>query len=335
MKICFVSHLPKSYSNTGYVVDYNLLKKNFEVRVVDFSSRSPKKNLKNIIKLIKTVMWADITFSWFATTSASLTVLLSRLFRKKSIVAVGGYDAAYVPEINYGAFINLRGKIPALICLKNADLVLAVSKFTKREILSKTKPKKAIVSYLGINTEKFKPLGEKEKNLVITVSGVSQNNLKRKGLETFVKTASLVPNARFVVIGGFTDNSIEYLRSIASENVEFVGYASEKELIKWYQKASVICQLSYYEAFGLSPAEGMACGCIPVVTKERAGLPEFVSDNGFYAAYGNKKSTATAIKKALKSPQKARKKARERIKNNFSLEKREKELIKIVNRFKK
>jgi len=49
--------------------------------------------------LFKGVLWADITFSWFADTHAFLAVLLSKLFRKKSIVVVGGYEVANVPEI--------------------------------------------------------------------------------------------------------------------------------------------------------------------------------------------------------------------------------------------
>jgi len=90
------------------------------------------------------------------------------------------------------------------------------------------------------------------------------------------------------------------------------------------------CQLSYYEAFGLAPAEGMACECIPVVTKERTGMGEFVGDCGFYVPYGDEKATAKAIKKALNAPDELGKKARERIIKMFPLEKRERELLKVM-----
>ncbi|RLF30482.1 MAG: glycosyl transferase family 1, partial [Thermoplasmata archaeon] len=147
-----------------------------------------------------------------------------------------------------------------------------------------------------------------------------------------VNTAKYLPDVRFVVIGKFIDNSIEYVKKNASTNVGFTGFVSENELIEWYQRAKVICQLSYYEAFGLAPAEGMACECIPVVTKERAGLPEFVGDCGFYVSYGDEKATAEAIKKALNAPDELGKKARERIKEMFPLEKREMELRKLINK---
>jgi len=76
-------------------------------------------------------------------------------------------------------------------------------------------------------------------------------------------------------------------------------------------------------------AEAMACECVPVVTNN-AALPEVVGDTGFYVPYGDSKATAEAIKRALKSDK--GKEARERIKNMLSLEKREKELIKIIEK---
>ena len=148
-----------------------------------------------------------------------------------------------------------------------------------------------------------------------------------------MKSAKFIPEARFVVIGRSSDNSIDYLKTIASANVEFTGFVSDNDLVKWYQKANVVCQLSYYEAFGLSPAEGMACGCIPVVTKERAGMPEFVGKAGFYTVYGDEENTTDAIKKALNAPEELEKKARKRIVDDFSIETREMSIYKIINDF--
>ncbi|GAG00940.1 unnamed protein product, partial [marine sediment metagenome] len=266
MKICFVGSL----SSTFIKKDYEILKNRFNVDVVE-PPKKKSKWLKYVFVLAKKVKQSDLTFSWFAGWHSAFAVFFSKLFRKKSIVIAGGYDAAYVPEMNYGAFTKLKEKLPACFVFKNANVVLAVSKFTKNEVLEKVTPKQLKLVYNGVDIEKFKPYGEKEGNLVITVGGIKKSNLKRKGIETFVESAKFVPEARFVAIGKIMDDSIDYLRSIAPSNVEFTGFVSENELIKWYQKAKVICQLSYYEAFGLTPAEGMACGCIPVVTKERSG----------------------------------------------------------------
>jgi len=324
-KILFVGNRKSSFVKN----DYTRLQKKFNVIPISMSSTSLPIFLFKTFFLVK---WSDVVFCWFASWGSFFPVLFGRLLKKKSIVVAGGYDCANEPKINYGAFTNLKEKIPASFVLKNANVVLAVSNFTKDEMLKKVKPRQFKLIYNGVDTEKYKPSGEKEINLVITVGGINWNNLKRKGLETFVKSAKYLPKTHFVVIGKFTDDSIDYLKSIASSNVEFTGFVSDRDLIKWYQRAKVICQLSYYEAFGLTPAEGMACGCIPVVTRERAGLPEFVAGTGFYVPYGDEKATTEAIKKALNAPNETGKKARERIVRMFPIEKRGKELVRIMEK---
>ena len=138
-----------------------------------------------------------------------------------------------------------------------------------------------------------------------------------------MKSAKFLLEVKFVVIGKFIDRSIDYLRSIASPNVEFTGKVVDEELLEWYQRAKVYVQASAHEGFGMAVAESMLCGCIPVVTP-RYALPEVVGNCGFYVPYGDEKATTEAIKKALAAPEEMRKKARERIRNLFSIEKREK-----------
>jgi len=325
MKVCFVGNL----SSTFIKRDYEILKKHFEIDLLQ-----PPNNKKTWIKypsIVKNkVKKCDVVFGWFAGWHTAFPVHYSKKYNKPSVIVVGGYDAAYVPEINYGAFTNIKEKIPAKYVLENADLLLPVSEFTKKEVLEKVNPKRIKVVYNGVDVERFKMEGNKEDDLIITVGGVSWSNLKRKGIKIFVNTARSFPSIRFVVIGKFIDTSIEHLKKNASKNVEFTGFVSDDELVRWYQRAKVICQLSYYEAFGLAPAEGMACECIPVVTKDKTGMPEFVDNTGFYVPYGDEKATAEAIKKALDAPEEMRKKARERIKNLFSVEKRERKLVEAI-----
>jgi len=65
--------------------------------------------------------------------------------------------------------------------------------------------------------------------------------------------------------------------------------------------------------------------------KKRAGLSEFVGNCGFYVPYGDEKATAYAIKKALDVPDELGGKARERIEQHFSLEKRARILISMLD----
>jgi len=60
------------------------------------------------------------------------------IFRKKSIVIVGGYYAAYVPEINYGIFTNRWSAMLAKFVYKHVDKILVVDESLKTEILRNT-----------------------------------------------------------------------------------------------------------------------------------------------------------------------------------------------------
>lgn len=233
----------------------------------------------------------------------------------------------YAPEINYGVFTCWWRTVIAIFVYKNADLVLPVSENTRKELFQRVIPKKVYVIHNGINIETFTPISNKE-NYVLTVGAINWSNLKRKGLTMFVKVAKLLPNTRFVLVGRHSDDSIKYLRKIASRNVEFTGYVSFHRLLNLYRYAMVYAQFSYHEGFGVSLAEAMSCGCIPVATK-RAAIPEVVGECGIYVPYGDIKSAAKAIKEAF-GRKELIKCARDRIVKLFLMDKREVKLVKAL-----
>ena len=119
--------------------DEDILKKYYEVRVLDWSSEKHPKS-----KILKLLLKKDIDliFIWFALEYFSPIIFFSKLFRIPSVVIAGGYDVAFVPELNYGQFTYSWDKrIFAQFVLKNANIVLPVSNFTKNEMLDKAKTK--------------------------------------------------------------------------------------------------------------------------------------------------------------------------------------------------
>jgi glycosyltransferase involved in cell wall biosynthesis len=318
IKILFVRPFKSSFIQN----DLELLRKHFEVKVVDFvlSRRNLKGTLMTPFKIFKGALWSDITFSWFAGTHAFRAVQLSKIFRKKSIVVAGGYEVAKVPEIGYGAMLNPRSASRVKYILENANKILAVSEFNKKEILKYINPKNVELVHNGIDCDKFTPKCEKE-DFVITAGNPTKNTCKLKGIDTFVKASLAFPELKFVVIGDYDVDIRNRLKQIAS-NVEFTGALSHEEVESWLEKAKVYCQLSYRESFGMSLVEAMSCGCIPVVSN-RGSLPEIVSDLGFVVEYEDVNGTIRAISNALNSLDKC-KAVRERAKT-FSIIKRERE----------
>ena len=323
-KVLFVKNITRAFTEK----DVELLQKHFDVRVVDFvlSRKNLKGTLKTVLGMIIGALWADVTFSWFADIHAYIAVRLSKIFRKKAIVVASGYSVVDMPEIGYGLMQSPKSARVVKYILERVDTILAVSESNKRDILKYTNNKNVKLIYHGIDDTVFTPKNKKE-DLLITVGYVNNSNIKRKGLETFVKSAVYLPSIEFVLIGKHLDDSIHYLKSIATPNVKFAGFVSDDELLKYYQMAKVYVQISAHEGYGMSLAEAMLCECVPVVTN-RGAIPEVVGDTGFYVPYDDPKATAEAIKEALKLDK--GKEARERIKNMFPIERREKELVEII-----
>ena len=323
-KLLFIS----AYNSSFVKNDLEILKKHYIVKVPDLVGK--KKNLYDLLYSFFSILWgvfrSDIVFCWFAEFPAFIATFFSRLLHKKCIVVIGGYEVAYVPEIGYGGMLNPNNVKKVRYVLKNADLILAVSRSNLNEIKENFHTKRSELIYNGVRTDSFYPQGEK-KNIVITVGNVTSENLQRKGLETFVRSAILLPDAEFIVIGKHCDNSIKYLKSIAANNVRFTNFVSNEELLKWMQEAKVYVQISAHEAFGLSLAEAMLCECIPVVT-QRGALPEVAGDSAFYVPFEDIQQTAKMIRNALDSDN--GKKYRKHIMNNFSLKNREEQLRNII-----
>ncbi len=302
--------------------DYKALRKHFHVQTLQVT----KNVLRDAVGFVSTTPKSDVIFVWFAGFQALLSVLFGKLFRKKIIVVAGGYDAAYVPEINYGAFMTWYRGAVAYFVFRNSDAVIAVSYSTRNETLRRVTPKSTAVIYNAVDTDLFIPNGKKQ-HVVLTVGAVNESNIQKKGLMTFVKTAAYLPNVPFILVGKHTA-AANKLKAIASQNIQFTGYLSIERLIRLYQNAKVYAQLSYHESFGVSLAEAMSCQCIPVATR-RTALPEVVGVTGFYVEYGDAQETAKAIETAL-AAEDSGKAARERVIEMFTIEKREKELVKLI-----
>ncbi len=301
--------------------DLNILKEEFEV--VSFRYRGKK----DLFRLLRNLLSTEVNISWFSLGHATMAVLFSRIFGKKSIIIAGGWDVVFIPEIGYGAMKDRRIK-KTRYALKKADKIIAISESTKNGVLKWVDRDDVITLYHGFDSEKFVPKGEKE-DLVVTVGKLTnQVTIRVKGLETYVKAAELLPDVKFVLIGEHDPKIAEIWRANAPPNLEILDFLPQERLMEYYQKAKVYAQLSYQESFGCALAEAMLCGCVPVVTR-RGAIPEVVGDVGFYVEYGDLQDTINKIKEAIKSDKGSE--ARKRIMALFPLKERKDKFTKIVH----
>jgi len=217
--------------------------------------------------------------------------------------------------------------------LSNADRVLTVDDGFKIDATTKLNisDKNIITVPTGYDFNKFVPKGKKEKIVLLVSAGKEWDRIKLKGVDTFVKSARVLSHVDFYVIG-VHGNVLKKINEISPPNVKLLGPLLQKDLIKYYQKAKVICQLSLREGLPNALCEAMLCECVPVGTNVQ-GITTAIGDTGFYVNYNDVEGTANAIKQALIS--KKGKEARNRVITLFSKQLREKRLINILEEMMK
>lgn len=307
-------------------LDLEELRKRYGVTECYLSSRRV-----NALSIWRQVKIHDLVFGWFASWHTFLPLLFARGLGKPSLLIIGGYDIANMPDIGYG---HQRGGLKKWVSRRTIRLAnrLVTNSYYSQQEAARTAlvPEEQVEPvYHGVR-DPFNSLPQSSRaRIALTVGNVDRSNLRRKGHEPFVRAAALMPNVDFVLAGAWKDDAIEYLRSIATPNVTFTGWLRDEALWDYYRKAAVYVQASRHEGFGLSVAEAMLAGCIPVVTKAGA-LPEVAGDFGVIIAEPEPAVIAQAIDKALTQGDEPRIVIRQTILDRFPMNKRAQALDRLI-----
>jgi glycosyltransferase involved in cell wall biosynthesis len=140
----------------------------------------------------------------------------------------------------------------------------------------------------GVDTTLFTPRGpaaprgDRKRLLVLG------RLVERKGQEDAVRALAAVPGAELVVVGGPPvaqldgDPEVRRLRALAAllgvdDRLVFTGSVARADVPAWIRSADVVLAVPWYEPFGITPLEAMACGR-PVVATAVGGLQDSVAD---------------------------------------------------------
>jgi glycosyltransferase involved in cell wall biosynthesis len=319
MRILFIHNSLQSFVR----VDRDILASAHEVDELDLSRRT------RIMSLPARMRQADLVFAWFAGLHSLLPILAATVARKSSIVVVGGYDTANLAEIGYGHMEHpWKRYVVRLIC-RLATILVANSNAAAEEVRGNVRTHTPVrVIYHGFALPDG-PICPEREYLALTVGGVSQESMQRKGHDVFVRAATLVPEYRFLLVGRWLDEAVEGLCESAPSNVELTGFLSSGELEDLMKRASVYVQASAHEGFGCSVAEAMLAGCIPVVSR-RGALPEVVGEQGIFVDHDDPISVARGVREASTASPAARQAASDHIAANFPLHLRRERLLGLV-----
>jgi len=339
-------------SNSSFILtDQRILEEKFSVKTYFIDNSN---GLKYIFALFKLTLFLtfrgwqpQIYFIRFADWHTAILTLFKKLFRKKLIIVVGGFDAFHFPEFAYGVYHRKFRGWCAKYSLANADIILPNSpsliEYTNTYALARPVPGgirhfvpgmkgKIRVVFNGFDTEFWTANNQTlKKNMVITVAYVNSNrNFYLKGIDSYIDLAGKLPQYEFTLIGMKNDFlARNFPDMVIPCNLSIAGLVSRQQLLQYYNEAKVFCILSLTEGMSNVLCEAMLCECVPVGTGVTM-IPEIIGETGFVISHKDPEEMKQKVESAMKSDPNLGRMARQRIVNNYSLEIRSKSLNDLI-----
>lgn len=192
--------------------------------------------------------------------------------------------------------------------IKNATQIIAVSKFTSKDIkeyfnLNDQEAKKINVVYEGLTiTNSDKPASfALPKNYFLYVG----NSYPHKNLEFLIKTfAEFIekhPEYYLVLVGNKNYFYQRLEKENKSKNIIFAGFVSDEQINDYYKRATAYIFPSLYEGFGLPALEAMAQNT-PVISSNSSCLPEILGQSALYFDPNDQKDLLDKMEKLVNTP---------------------------------
>ena len=243
---------------------------------------------------------------------------------------------------------DARFEIEKKIC-QSADRIIATAPQEKVDLVEyyQADPAKITIIPCGVNLKLFQALPQDESrteiafsadDFLITYVGRLE---ERKGIDTLLKAIHLIddPSVQAVIVGGpptdkpflswaelSKDPYKKYMAMIDEYGIEkqvtFTGGKSQDQLSKYYSAGDVTVIPSYYEPFGMTALEAMACGS-SVIASRVGGLKTTVKENIVGALFTARDPAQLAEKIKIMKDQPAmnvelRRNARPYVEENYS-----------------
>ena len=211
----------------------------------------------------------------------------------KSVITIHDLNFLLYPHFLTPESASYYGQIDQAV--RNCDHIIAVSDSTKRDIIRLTgaAETKITVIYEAANPI-YRPIKDEEflrpirsrlgigGRFILFVSTIEP----RKNVPTLLMAykqlvESYHAEADLVLAGekGWLADEVFALvdKLGLRERVRFLGRVAPEDLLGLYNAARLLVHPAFYEGFGLTPLEAMACGT-PVVVSNTSSLPEVVGD---------------------------------------------------------
>ena len=218
---------------------------------------------KELLKSLLYIPSSKIVISWFNDYHALIPIIVSKIFLKKSVIIVGGYDAIVDLENKHGIFFknNIRSKIARLnynlaseIWVVHKSLIRGCDKASSKfnvisgvENFIQNKPLKIKEINTGYDSRFWNYDETIKKSGILTVAFFSDKRvINIKGLNNFNRLASLLPNKEFLIVGESGINISDYIK--LEPNVRVIGVQNKFQIKSLYQNSKFYFQGSRLES---------------------------------------------------------------------------------------
>ncbi|PST82802.1 phosphoheptose isomerase [Pedobacter yulinensis] len=226
--------------------------------------------------------------------------------------------------------------------VRQADLIIAECPQDKEDLLNLygAAEEKIEIVPCGFNPEEFFPVDKQVARKQLGLADDEQVILQlgrmvpRKGIDNVIRALPHVTGnkaLKLIVVGGQTDDAeMLRLKAIARDlqvthQVVFEGSKQRRELSMYYNAADIFVTTPWYEPFGITPLEAMACGT-PVIGANVGGIKYTVQEGktGYLVTHNSPHELARRLTDLLGDDAKRLKMGAEAIKRvnrNFTWEK--------------
>lgn len=233
--------------------------------------------------------------------------------RAPAVVTVHDVLVLRAPEL-FSPVIRANFRLLTPRLLRRAAKIATGSEFSRREIaelLGVDRERIAVTPY-GVD-ERFRPAPMEaaalrdrfgiDRPYVLCVGTLEPRKNLLGALRAFGRLARDTDEFALVVAGGrgWGNEAFEAARRAAGDRLVLTGYVSDADLVGLLSAARCFLYPSLFEGFGFPPLEAMACGT-PVVTADRASLPEVVGDAAALVDPEDEEAIAAALRAVLEDP---------------------------------